>query len=244
MKHVMSKLLLSTALTAAAFTTMMPMPSVHAAVIDHDKVVGFSEVTPTNDSQKAAKTFQPFLKVYNGSVPFPAVDAQGNTSGGLQPTGSSNGQSSKSTGQVYARSGWYNGVWAIMYAWYFPKDEASPSLGHRHDWEAAIVWIDNPAVANPKVQSISYSQHGDFKNTAPTSSNMSGTHALIGYRSIWPLNHSLFSVTDIGGTQPLINWEQLTPAAQTALNTTDFGSANVPLNDSNFTNNLQKAWFK
>ncbi|WP_411350367.1 NPP1 family protein [Paenibacillus sp. WLX2291] len=240
----MSKLLLSTALTAAAFTAVMPVPSAHAAVIDHDKVVGFSEVTPTNDSQKAAKTFQPFLKVYNGSVPFPAVDAQGNTSGGLQPTGASEGQSSKSTGQIYARSGWYNGVWAIMYAWYFPKDESSPGLGHRHDWETAVIWIDNPAVASPKVQSISYSQHGDLLNAAPTSSNMSGNHALIGYRSVWPLNHSLFSVTDVGGTQPLINWEQLTPAARTALNTTDFGSANVPLNDTNFNTNLQKAWFK
>ncbi|WP_411836514.1 NPP1 family protein [Paenibacillus taichungensis] len=28
------------------------------------------------------------------------------------------------------------------------------------------------------------------------------------------------------------------------MNTTDFGSANVPLNDSNFTNNLNKARFR
>ncbi len=244
MKYTVSKWLLSGALAMTACSAILPVPSSHAAVINHDQVVGFSEVAPTNDSQRAAKTFQPFLKVYNGSVPFPAVDAQGNTSGGLKPTGSPEGQSSKSIGQVYARSAWYNGAWAIMYSWYFPKDEASPSLGHRHDWECAVIWIDDPTAANPKVLSISYSQHGGFQNAAPTGNNMSGSHALIGYRSIWPLNHSLFSVTDVGGTQPLINWEQLTPAARDALNTTDFGDANVPFKDSNFTSNLQKAWFK
>lgn len=97
------------------------VPAIEAAVIDHDKVVGFHEVVPTTISQKAAKRFQPYLKVYSGCVPFPAVDAQGNTSGGLQPTGAPEGNCSKHTGQVYSRSTWYNGVWAIMYAWYFQR---------------------------------------------------------------------------------------------------------------------------
>ncbi|NEU61866.1 hypothetical protein G3352_13330 [Paenibacillus sp. ALJ109b] len=58
---------------------------------------------------------------------------------------------------MYSRSACHNGVWAIMYAWYFQKDSLPPV---------------------------------------------------------------------------------------SALNTIDFGSANVPLNDSNFTNNLNKAWFR
>lgn len=64
---------------------------VEAAEINHDQVVGFQEVSPVTVMQQAAKRFQPFLKVYHGCVPFPAVDQQGNTSAGLNTSGSSNG---------------------------------------------------------------------------------------------------------------------------------------------------------
>lgn len=152
------------------FAFVSIVPAADAKVIDHDKVQGFSEVTPVTVSQKAAKRFQPYLKVASGCVPFPAVDAQGNTSGGLEPTGAPEGHCSKSVGQVYSRSAWYNGVWAIMYAWYFPKDSPLPfnAFGHRHDWEGIVVWIDNPANQNPKVFSIAYSQHGKFQKQLQT----------------------------------------------------------------------------
>lgn len=220
------------------------VPTASAAVIDHDKVEGFSEVTATTTTQKAAKLFQPTLKVTNGCVPFPAVDAKGNTSGGLAPSGGSSAGCSSSTGQVYARSAWYNGVWAIMYAWYFPKDEPSTGMGHRHDWEAAVIWVDDPAADRPKILSISYSQHGEFGNASSSSSNTSGTHPKVEYKSIWPLNHALYLTSTVGGTQPLIGWDDLTKEARDALNNTDFGDANVPMNDSNFTNNLEKAWYQ
>ncbi|QHZ46302.1 MULTISPECIES: NPP1 family protein [unclassified Bacillus (in: firmicutes)] len=222
-------------------------PSANAAVIDHDKVIGFKEVTPVTVTQKAAKRFQPYLKVASGCVPFPAVDAQGNTSGGLEPTGAPEGHCSKSVGQVYSRSAWYNGVWAIMYAWYFPKDSpiALKPFGHRHDWEGIVVWIDNPANQNPKVLSIAYSQHGKFAKTAPNSHIMDGDHPKIRYDAPQsPINHSLYVDSAKGGMQPLIGWEDLTPAARNALNTADFGSANVPFNDPNFMNHLGKAWFR
>ncbi|AMA52554.1 NPP1 family protein [Bacillus inaquosorum] len=239
MKNIVCAVLMS------FFAFISLVPTVDAAVIDHDKIVGFNEVVPTTISQKAAKRFQPYLKVYSGCVPFPAVDAQGNTSGGLQPTGAPEGGCSKHTGQVYSRSTWYNGVWAIMYSWYFPKDEASPSLGHRHDWEGIVVWVDNPANQNPQVLSIAYSGHGKFTNVQPNESNMKDTHPLIAYDSTWPLNHELhISDHAAGGTQPLIGWEDLTPAARNALNITDFGKANVPFNDPNFTNHVMKAWFR
>ncbi|XEC95934.1 NPP1 family protein [Paenibacillus tarimensis] len=231
-------------LLVSFFASVVFLTTIHAAVIGHDKVIGFEEVPPASVTEIAAKHFQPYLKVINGCVPFPAVDAQGNTNGGLKPTGAPEGGCSKNTGQIYARSAWYNGVWAIMYAWYFPKDEASPGMGHRHDWEGIVVWVNNPAVNNPEVLSIAYSEHGNFINEAPSRNNMSGSHPLVAYRSVWPLNHSLHLTNEAGGTQPLINWEQLTPAAREALNTTDFGKANVPFNDNNFWNNLGKAWFK
>lgn len=87
-------------------------------------------------------------------------------------------------------------------------------------------------------------RHGQFTNVAPSNTNLKGTNPLISYNSTWPLNHELGVTGTVGGMQPLIGWDDLTSAARNALNTTDFGSANVPLNDSNFTNNLNKAWFR
>lgn len=131
-----------------------------------------------------------------------------------------------------------------MYSWYFPKDEPSPGLGHRHDWEGIVVWVDNPSIQNAKVLSIAYSGHGKFTNVQPNEKNMKDTHPLIAYNSTWPLNHELHISDQVGGTQPLIGWEDLTPEARNALNITDFGKANVPFNDPNFTNHLEKAWFR
>lgn len=235
-------------LKALSFMLVMSLlvalvPSAYAAVIPHNQVVGFAELTPTTTAQIAAKKFQPTLKVTTGCVPFPAVDAQGNTNGGLAPSGGSSSSCSSSPGQVYSRAAWYNGVYAIMYSWYMPKDSPSSGLGHRHDWEAAVVWIDNPAATNPQILSISYSQHGNFVNAAPSSSNTNGTHPKIEYKSTWPINHSLFITSTTGGYQPLIDWDDLTTEARDELNTTDFGSANVPMKDANFTNNLEKAWY-
>jgi hypothetical protein len=49
-----------------------------AAVIPHDQVAPIAQ----NGTAVELK-FRPRLKVEDGCVPFPAVDAQGNTSGGL-----------------------------------------------------------------------------------------------------------------------------------------------------------------
>lgn len=48
-------------------------------VIDHDAVVGFAETVPATTAGSLMLTYKPYLKVYNGCVPFPAVDADGNT---------------------------------------------------------------------------------------------------------------------------------------------------------------------
>jgi hypothetical protein len=62
--------------------------------------------------------FKPWLYVDGGCVPFPAVDAAGNTGGGLAPTGSPTGDCSSSTGQVYVRGAQYGSRYGIMYSWY------------------------------------------------------------------------------------------------------------------------------
>jgi hypothetical protein len=84
------------------------------ATIASDAVVSFAQTVPSGTLYLA---YKPYLYVVNGCVPFPAVDASGNTNGGLNPTGATNGDCSSSTGQIYSRAMTYNGYYAIMYSW-------------------------------------------------------------------------------------------------------------------------------
>ncbi|KAG6595819.1 Necrosis inducing-like protein NPP1 type [Phytophthora cinnamomi] len=110
----------------------------------HDQVQSYKQPEPVTISEKAAVKFKPQLHITNGCHPYPAVSWWGETSDGLKPTGapSSNCKGSGWGSQVYGRSTWYRGMWAIMYSWYFPKDSPSTGLGHRHDWEHVIAWIN------------------------------------------------------------------------------------------------------
>ncbi|CZT20500.1 probable NPP1 domain protein [Ramularia collo-cygni] len=208
------------------------------AVIAHDAVVGFPQTVPSGTIGQLYLKYKPYLKVDNGCVPFPAVDASGNTGGGLNPTGGSNSGCSSSTGQVYARSATYGSSFAIMYSWYMPKDSPSTGLGHRHDWEGIVVWLSG-ATLSAQLLGVAASAHGDYDTT--TTPNLSGTSPLIRYFSIFPVNHQLGFTSTVGGQQPLIAYESLTSAARSALESTDFGSANVPFKDSNFQSNLANA---
>ncbi|KAG6614898.1 necrosis inducing-like protein NPP1 type [Phytophthora cinnamomi] len=148
--------LLFTAIVATVFG------SVGSVRIDHDKVQPFAQPKPVTASEKAAVKFKPSLTIVENCHPYPAVNAAGETSGGLKPTGKADGDC-KGSGlgsQVYGRAAWNNGLWAIMYTWYFPKDQGSGDVGlvprnERHKWISAVVWINNPAVENPKIIAVS-----------------------------------------------------------------------------------------
>ncbi|KAI9162876.1 25 kDa protein elicitor [Paramyrothecium foliicola] len=212
------------------------------AVIGHDKVVGFPTSVPGGAVGALYKKHQPFLKVFHGCVPFPAVNRGGDTSGGLKETGAHNGKCSKNKGQVYARQGSYGGRRAIMYAWYMPKDSPSSGLGHRHDWESIVVWLDRKeATTKAKVAGVAVSGHGKFDKKKARDVRFSGSRPLIAYNSQWPMNHRLYFTPQKGGQQPLIAYEKLTNAARKALEKRDFKSANVPFINKNFANNLKKA---
>ncbi|KAK2022092.1 necrosis inducing protein [Colletotrichum zoysiae] len=224
----------------AAAASVMAAPVERRAVIDHDAVVGFPETVPSGIAGTLYLKYKPYLKVVNGCVPFPAVDAAGNTGGGLKTSGSSNGGCSSSTGQVYARGASYNGLYAIMYSYYMPKDSPSPGTGHRHDWENAVVWLSDMS-ESATVVGVAASAHGKYDVKTSGVDFTGVTHPRIGYESFWPLNHQMIFTSTTGGQQPLIAWESLTDAARTALQNTDFGSANVPMKDGSFTNNLADA---
>lgn len=124
-----------------------------------------------------------------------------------------------------------------------PKDEPSDGLGHRHDWEGAIVWLTSAtATTAANIAAVCPSAHGGWDCTT-TGYTLSGTSPLIKYESIWPVDHSMWETTTVGGQQPLIAWESLPTVAQTALDDTDFGSAIVPFKDSTFADNLAACSF-
>lgn len=82
-RHGYSEMTLRPLLTAAlAATTAFCKPTIlkSRAVIAHDAVVGFAEAVPDNSEGDLMLAYKPYLKVFNGCVPFPAVDADGNTS--------------------------------------------------------------------------------------------------------------------------------------------------------------------
>ena len=127
-----------------------------------------------------------------------------------------------------------------MYSWYMPKDSPSTGLGHRHDWENAVVWLSS-ASTSATLLGVAASAHSGYSSSSSPELSSTGGRPLIGYVSYFPLNHQLILTGEQGGEQPLIAWESLTAAARTALENTDFGSANVPFKEANFAANLAKA---
>lgn len=121
-----------------------------------------------------------------------------------------------------------------------PKDSPSSGIGHRHDWECIVVWLDSSNADSAQVVGLSTSGHGNF-DTITSDFPLDGTRPEIQYYSTWPLDHQLGTTDTVGGEQPLISWDDLTDAARTALEDTDFGAANVPFKDANFQSNLDKA---
>lgn len=70
-------------LASVVIASPTPVPNikqlVSRAVIAHDAVVSFAETVPATTQGTLYEAYQPFLKVVNGCVPFPAVEADGDT---------------------------------------------------------------------------------------------------------------------------------------------------------------------
>jgi hypothetical protein len=62
---------------AAGYASGTPIE--RRAVIAHDAVVGFPETVPSSTIGSLYLKHKPYLKVFNGCVPFPAVNANGDT---------------------------------------------------------------------------------------------------------------------------------------------------------------------
>ncbi|MQW59523.1 NPP1 family protein [Sinorhizobium meliloti] len=215
----------------------LTVPAHAGKVIRHDKVRGFPDST-----SGFLKTFQPSLKVIRGCVPFPAVDAAGNVSGGLKPSGIASGGCSRSLGQIYVRAREYQGECGVMYSWFFPKEQnlVWPLIGgSRYDWQDVVVWLTS-CDSEARVVAVSYSSNGRY--VLSTQPHMHGKHPLVKYhREAIGYHFSLADTWAGGGTQPAVNWSDLTEEAREALDTHDFGMG-VPFNSYNFQDNLDRAY--
>ncbi|ETS81001.1 hypothetical protein PFICI_06003 [Pestalotiopsis fici W106-1] len=237
-------MLAKVSLLALVSAALAAPQSVKRADIDHDAVVGFDETVPDTTIGELMLKWKPTLYVVDGCVPFPAVDEDGNTSAGLAPSGDPSGDCDSSTGQIYARAESYNDAFAIMYSWYWPKDEPSwleslVGVGHRYDWEDIVVWLSDDT-SDATLLGVAASYHGDYVTS--TDPDLSGDSPLIKYYTAYAiLDHSLGFTDTVGGTQPLIAWDSLPTVAQEALADKDWGDANVPFIDANFESNLAEA---
>ncbi|PLB33734.1 NPP1 family protein [Aspergillus candidus] len=217
-----------------------------AASIDHDKVRPLPQTIPEGAQGELYLAYQPRLNVVNGCVPYPAVDAEGNTGAGLKPTGPTNSSCTTSEGQIYVRSRTDEDSTrtALMYSWYFPKDAASPGSGHRHDWEGTIVWVSSPTSTSPEnIEAVCPSAHGKWNCATKDDFSLDGSNPLIEYVSRWPLNHQMDLTEEVGMLQPLVAWESLEEGIRKPLAETDFGSAHLPLRDGNFAEDLDSATY-
>ncbi|KAG6623732.1 necrosis inducing-like protein NPP1 type [Phytophthora cinnamomi] len=224
--------------------------------INHDQVKPFAQLAPTNASEKAAIKFKPQLHISYGCHPYPAVQADGSVSDGLKWGGKADGKC-KGSGwgsQVYSRSAWYEGKWAIMYAWYFPKgfeQRAEYSYSHRHLWLYLVLWIDNPEAENPAILGVWVrTAGGNERRTPPDAKFIDGSSLKLDYyKSSWHGKTGLQLTENAGEFQDLVTWEQMTEDARKALSEADFDGhwqerkdTDVPFIDSEFTGNLKKAW--
>ncbi|KAM0276011.1 hypothetical protein ACHAQH_007181 [Verticillium albo-atrum] len=220
-----------------------------AVEVAHSSLNALPQNLDNSATSQTVKNLQPSLYIESGCQPYPAIASNGDWSGGLNPSGSPSGSCRDlSKAQVYERGGWHNGVYGIMYAWYMPKDQGTGSLGfigHRHDWECVVVWVKNPAVANPEVVGISTSAHGKFtKVPGAIKDVMPGTrHPKIKYYQDVNFfgTHSVGTTGNEGRYQPIIGWDFMNSNEQGTLNSVDWGDANCPINNGNFNNNLGKA---
>ena len=190
--------------------------------------------------------FLPFLEVVDGCQPYSAVQDDGSYSGGLKNSGSEAGACKDDrSGQAVVRTRCdAAGVCAHLYALYFPKDQgmlgsvATPGLGHRHEWENVVVWVEERVVV-----AVSFSQHGGYEVREPDEIVMRGTSVSAEYGTGGGLTHSFRPGRGVGSAMPSpVSWESITFAARRTLNSPEiFDAADFQARDDNFDTNLAKA---
>jgi hypothetical protein len=221
-----------------------------AATLTGSASAGVLQNLPEN-ATAFQKYFEPVYDYDTDSCyPAAAIDASGTLNGGLKPTGPITGQcrgDHLGHANTYSRAKCNNGWCGIIYASYFEKDEASPGIGHRHDWECMVVWVEQGA-DTPSY--LSASRHGGFSTHPIADVPMSGRRVMAVYHKDGASTHAFrfakwgeSAENDTGAwhQENLLTWDSLAPNLRAVLNGSDWGNANLPLQDSRFNDTLNKA---
>ncbi|KAM7210113.1 Necrosis inducing protein (NPP1) domain containing protein [Rhypophila decipiens] len=169
---------------------------------------------------------------------------------------------------VYSRQRCNNGYCAIMYAYYFQKDQtgtAGPLHGHRHDWEHVVVWV---RMADNFVSHVAVSAHKKYhikKNheiqwTPKEGGPATDGHPAIVYHKEGGSTHAMRFATgaDFGNGGPENHWrkwifgplighfgwdsvDQRTRMYTEGGSANAWGDASLAIADEPFGNNLGKA---
>ncbi len=228
------------ALALASMSILATFSSVHAATgLSHDAIDPIDAAYLTVQEE-----YQPYFSKTSGCYPYTAVDMDGNWNKGLKDSGSASGScSSQNYQQVYVRQKMIDSnTLALMYAYYFPKDNGFifASLGHRHDWEHVIVFVRNYGTSSEQLVGAAYSAHGGV--SATTSPNKSGKHVFIKYGYNGSITHSFVEGSSGNRNQQvLIRWAALSNAARSTLSTEDYGESVVPINNAKFNSEIDEA---
>ncbi len=122
-----------------------------------------------------------------------AVDANGNTNEGLDPSKSSitdcRAEAHLYHSNAYSRHMCNHGWCAVVYAYYFEMDSIDTGFGnkgHRHDWEHVVVWVKDKAV-----KYVATSAHGLFDTHSHHDVHFQGNHPKIVVHKDWKLSRNM-----------------------------------------------------
>ncbi|MFJ4466495.1 NPP1 family protein [Streptomyces sp. NPDC089424] len=224
------------ALGAMALLVAVPT-SAHANVL---------QLLPQN-ADGLEQTFSPAYD-YDGDGCYAtaAIGADGTLNPGLELGGDVNGRchdhAQLANANTYARAKCNNGWCAVMYASYFEKDQVTlgpAALGHTHDWEHVVVWVnDNEA------KYVSVSQHNTYEVAARSSIRFDGTHPKIVYHKDGIGSHCFRFAG--GNDEPaenatggwffprLVGWNGYPAGYRDKLMGADFGAATIKIDDGDF----------
>ncbi|KAF9767434.1 hypothetical protein IL306_000021 [Fusarium sp. DS 682] len=162
-----------------AITGASPLPLGDSSALTHRDVL---QRLPES-ANSLELTLQPLLDYdSDGCYNTAAINPSGRTNPGKGATGTPQGQcrdrAQLENSNAYSRKRCNNGYCAVMYEYYFEKDQAVGGSflgGHRHDWENIVVFSQGS-----KVVRVAPSCHGKYNN-ARNSFPLNGKHPLMVY---------------------------------------------------------------
>ena len=211
-----------------------------------DEVVPFPEVDDSSIVSRLALKFKPQLYINLRCYPYPAVDAEGRISAGLQSYKFSGCRGSPLGSQVYGRAAQINNHVGIMYAWFTPRDSLLPTLmgSHFRSWVHVIVWVSS-LTEDAKLVSLTVPTAGSYYTNYnhPSEKQMDGSHIKIKYKSMRFPTFQLLEPTSMAGTyQDLVMWYNLTDPARQSLENIEFHHQQAPIGTSKFEKHVRDAY--